>query len=61
VAHGRPLMAVHWHGTALSHVVHHRALMALERLETEWRTHGAKPAWVVLHMLHTRRWLDLLM
>jgi hypothetical protein len=35
--------------------------MALERLEAKWRTHGTKSAWVVLHMLHARRWLNLLM
>jgi hypothetical protein len=53
-------MAIHWHGTALSHVVHHRALVALERLEAKWRTHSTKPARVVLHVLHARRWLNLL-
>jgi hypothetical protein len=51
-------MAIHWHGTALPHVVHHRAL---ERLEAKWRTHSTESALVVLHMLHARRWLNLLM
>jgi hypothetical protein len=54
-------MAIHGHGTALSHVVHHRALIVLERLEAKRKTHSSKPARVVLHVLHTRRWLNLLM
>lgn len=61
MAHGWSLMAIHGHGTALSHVVHHRALIVLERLEAKRRTHSSKPARVVLHVLHTRRWLNLLM
>lgn len=61
MAHWWPLMAIHWHGTALSHVVHHRTLMTLERLETKWRSHSTKSARMMLHMLHTRWWLNLLM
>ena len=40
--------------------MHHRTLGSLEGLETEWR-HATEPTLVMLHVLHTRWRLDLLM
>jgi hypothetical protein len=58
-AHWRSLMAVHCYRPTLSHVVHHRSLRSLESLIPKGR-HATKSTLVILHMLHARWRLNLL-